>query len=165
MVATYCTCSISCSDCGDVRIILVLSFSDRLCLKIQLLQALLPSSEYSKRAIVFHCCRLCVEPNCVIAWWTTTPYTLRQVNHLNNLYSNHLQTPIFVALAGYEYVLTWREEQTLVWHRKWTMSTWLFLANHYLLLLTTTMSAMPYTRQVSNPLGLSTEFLDRIIQV
>lgn len=154
VVATYCACSISCSDCGDVRIILVLSFSGRLCLKIQLLQALLLSSEYSKRAIIFRCRRLRVDPHCAIAWWTTTPYTLRQVNLLNNFYSDHLQTPIFVALAGYEYVLTWREEQILVWQRKWTMSTWLFLANRYLLLLTTTMSAMPYTRQVSHGLVL-----------
>lgn len=55
-----------------------------------------------------------------------------------------------VALACYEYILTWEYEQSLVWRRKWTASTWLFVIDRYLMLSTAIISAAPYTRQVSN---------------
>lgn len=41
-----------------------------------------------------------------------------------------------LALTVYEYLLTFEQEHTLIWKRKWTGSTWLFLINRYCLLIT-----------------------------
>ncbi len=37
----------------------------------------------------------------------------------------------------------------MVWHRKWTLATWLFIVNQYLLIVVTIWSAAPYTSAVS----------------
>ncbi|THG99238.1 hypothetical protein EW026_g3062 [Hermanssonia centrifuga] len=49
------------------------------------------------------------------------------------------------ALVAYEYVITLRQEMTMVWQRKWTLATWLFIANRYLLIGYTIWGAAPYT--------------------
>lgn len=84
-----------------------------------------------------------------IGWCKTILHALRQVSHLHVLRSCHLSTLQSVALAFYEYVLTWRDEQALVWQRKWTASTWLFMVNRYLLLFIAIRNIIPYTQEVS----------------
>lgn len=71
--------------------------------------------------------------------------------------------PLFlVALAFYEYILTWQYEQSTVWHRKWTASTWLFLATRYLMLFSAVIQFTPYTLQVSN-LPMLSPMTDKLI--
>lgn len=65
----------------------------------------------------------------------------------------------FVALAAYEYILTLRDEQMLIWHRKWTASTWLFLANRYLMMFQVIQSLTPYTSEVGDCLLFSHDIL------
>ncbi|THG99114.1 hypothetical protein EW026_g3159 [Hermanssonia centrifuga] len=36
------------------------------------------------------------------------------------------------ALTVYEYIITLQREVTWIWLRKWTLATWIFLANRYL---------------------------------
>ncbi len=45
------------------------------------------------------------------------------------LYGN-VFTPAFIL---YEHLITIQQESLLVWRRAWSMSTWIFIANRYLL--------------------------------
>ncbi|THG94501.1 hypothetical protein EW026_g6979 [Hermanssonia centrifuga] len=49
------------------------------------------------------------------------------------------------ALAAYEYIITLRQEVTIVSQRKWTLATWLLMANRYLLIGFIIWTAAPYT--------------------
>ncbi|THH00340.1 hypothetical protein EW026_g2176 [Hermanssonia centrifuga] len=49
------------------------------------------------------------------------------------------------ALVVYEYIITLRQEITMIWQWKWTLVTWLFMANRYLLIGVTLWSASPST--------------------
>ena len=52
------------------------------------------------------------------------------------------------ALAAYEYLITLGQEVALVWKRRWTGSTWLFVANRYIMLGWAVVQAAPYTPKV-----------------
>ncbi|THG95253.1 hypothetical protein EW026_g6366 [Hermanssonia centrifuga] len=54
------------------------------------------------------------------------------------------------ALVAYEYIITLEQERTMIWHRKWTLATWLFMINRYLLIGFIILSVAPYT---SSPLN------------
>ena len=53
-----------------------------------------------------------------------------------------------IAVAVYEYLLTIEHEYAL-WRRKWTVSTWLFLINRYLMILVAVVQFAPYRQHVS----------------
>lgn len=55
---------------------------------------------------------------------------------------------LYTALVFYEYVLTSRDEARLVWQRKWTASTLLFLVNRYSMIINTVNVVVPYTSKV-----------------
>ncbi len=40
----------------------------------------------------------------------------------------------FEALVAYEYIITISQEVKLIWWRKWTCATWIFMANRYLMI-------------------------------
>ncbi|KAJ3540632.1 hypothetical protein NM688_g6200 [Phlebia brevispora] len=71
-------------------------------------------------------------------------------------YQSHLVTnyTIFAALTivCYESIITFQDEQKFIWRRKWTIATWLFLANRYLLLAGIIAQAMPYSAEMPQPL-------------
>ena len=52
------------------------------------------------------------------------------------------------ALTAYEFLLTVRDEWRLIWRRKWTGSNWLFVINHYTMLIAAICNAAPVTAQV-----------------
>ncbi|THG95373.1 hypothetical protein EW026_g6270 [Hermanssonia centrifuga] len=56
------------------------------------------------------------------------------------------------ALVAYEYIITLEQEMAMVWHRKWTLATWLFIANRYALIGFIIWSTAPTTssRRVTN---------------
>ena len=47
------------------------------------------------------------------------------------------------ALVCYEYFITVNDEIDILWRRKWTFATWLFILNRYLLLATVIIQASP----------------------
>lgn len=47
------------------------------------------------------------------------------------------------ALIAYEHVITFHQEVTVMWKRKWTGATVLFMMNRYLLLVATLLNALP----------------------
>ncbi|KAJ3552007.1 hypothetical protein NM688_g4385 [Phlebia brevispora] len=53
-----------------------------------------------------------------------------------------------LALACYEYFLTLEHEWDFLWNRKWTVATWLFLANRYVMLAEVALVNAPFTSQV-----------------
>ena len=48
-----------------------------------------------------------------------------------------------IALVVYDYILTISQEATVVWRRKWTGATVIFLSNRYLLLASIILQALP----------------------
>ncbi|THG96032.1 hypothetical protein EW026_g5719 [Hermanssonia centrifuga] len=52
------------------------------------------------------------------------------------------------ALIAYEYIITVHQEIRMVWQRKWTLATWIFMANRYLMITMVVFSASPYTPQM-----------------
>ncbi|PSR75618.1 hypothetical protein PHLCEN_2v9019 [Hermanssonia centrifuga] len=52
------------------------------------------------------------------------------------------------ALVVYDYIITIDQEITLVWRRKWSLATWIFIANRYLMFANMIWSITPYTAQV-----------------
>ncbi len=40
-----------------------------------------------------------------------------------------------LALVAFDYVITMDQEVNMVWRKKWTAATWLFITNRYLLVL------------------------------
>ncbi|GJE96173.1 hypothetical protein PsYK624_123660 [Phanerochaete sordida] len=61
-----------------------------------------------------------------------------------------LQTEFYIqfaltALVVYEYLLTFQDEIRMIWRRKWTGATALFVANRYLLIASIILQALPST--------------------
>ena len=54
-----------------------------------------------------------------------------------------------VALAVYEWLITLEKEFELLAYRKWSVTTWLFVVNRYLLLVTAVLTICPSTIHVS----------------
>ncbi|KAJ3553075.1 hypothetical protein NM688_g3812 [Phlebia brevispora] len=54
---------------------------------------------------------------------------------------------VALALAAYEHVITLESEYEFVWRRKWTVATWLFIANRYTLLACVIFQSAPYSAQ------------------
>ncbi|THG94807.1 hypothetical protein EW026_g6731 [Hermanssonia centrifuga] len=54
------------------------------------------------------------------------------------------------ALVAYEHIITLEQERTMIWHRKWTLATWLFIANRYLLIGFIILSVAPTTSSLLN---------------
>ncbi|THG95252.1 hypothetical protein EW026_g6367 [Hermanssonia centrifuga] len=54
------------------------------------------------------------------------------------------------ALVAYEHIITLEQERTMIWHRKWTLATWLFMINRYLLIGKTIWDVVPYTSSLLN---------------
>ncbi|KAJ3558742.1 hypothetical protein NM688_g742 [Phlebia brevispora] len=53
-----------------------------------------------------------------------------------------------LALTAYEYMITLQHEYAFLWRRKWTIATWLFLVNRYMLLAVILAQVVPYSAQV-----------------
>lgn len=53
-----------------------------------------------------------------------------------------------LALVTYEYLITVQQEVTMVWQRKWTLVTLLFLANRYVIMVIVILQSLPTTAQV-----------------
>lgn len=53
------------------------------------------------------------------------------------------------ALAAYEYVITFQQEVSMLWRRRWSAVTWLFVLNRYLLMIVTVCTVVPTSAQVS----------------
>ncbi|THG96897.1 hypothetical protein EW026_g5016 [Hermanssonia centrifuga] len=47
------------------------------------------------------------------------------------------------ALIAYEYIITVNQEVTMIWKRKWTIVTWIFFANRYLMVLNAVSDSLP----------------------
>lgn len=64
-----------------------------------------------------------------------------------------------LALYCYEYVLTLRQEISYIWANKWTIATWIFVANRYTALVSAMQVFFPIAdsvvRSASEPLSLS----------
>ncbi len=52
------------------------------------------------------------------------------------------------ALAAYEYILTVNQEVAMIWRRKWTLVTWLFVTNRYIMIAVIIWGVSPDTAQV-----------------
>ncbi len=48
-----------------------------------------------------------------------------------------------LALIAYEYIITVNQEVTMIWKRKWTIVTWIFFANRYLMVLNAVSDSLP----------------------
>ncbi|THG97199.1 hypothetical protein EW026_g4752 [Hermanssonia centrifuga] len=48
----------------------------------------------------------------------------------------------------YEYLITLNDEITMIWRRTWTVVTWLFMTNRYLMIVSTIWAAVPATAKV-----------------
>ena len=55
----------------------------------------------------------------------------------------------FKALVAYDYIITVGDEWELFWKQKWTGSSYLFMINRYLTVLTAVWSTAPFSSQVS----------------
>ncbi|KAJ3526724.1 hypothetical protein NM688_g8225 [Phlebia brevispora] len=64
-----------------------------------------------------------------------------------NLVYNH-SVNAALTVACYEFLATFRHEYELVWKRRWTGATWLFLANRYLTLANIIVLISPYSSEV-----------------
>ncbi|THG97755.1 hypothetical protein EW026_g4307 [Hermanssonia centrifuga] len=53
------------------------------------------------------------------------------------------------ALTAYEYVITIKQEVNMVWRRKWILTTWIFMANRYLLIGNMLLAVIPTTSKLS----------------
>ncbi|KAI0342249.1 hypothetical protein BDW22DRAFT_1330589, partial [Trametopsis cervina] len=51
------------------------------------------------------------------------------------------------ALFTFEYIITLRQEVSVVWKRKWTPATWLFILNRYVAVLFIIFDAYPATNE------------------
>ena len=58
---------------------------------------------------------------------------------------------LWAALVVYEYINTVDQEIVLIWRRKWTSATWIFVINRYSLLLLNIMSMTPVSSNMVNP--------------
>ncbi|THG92749.1 hypothetical protein EW026_g8260 [Hermanssonia centrifuga] len=52
------------------------------------------------------------------------------------------------ALVAYEYILTVNQEVAMIWRRRWTSVTWLFIANRYIMIALIIWDVSPSTVQV-----------------
>ena len=68
------------------------------------------------------------------------------INFCGDYSNNRL---ILIALATYDYLLTIKDEKSLVWRRGWTGTTWLFLINRLLMIGNAMYDALPlFTEKV-----------------
>ncbi|THG94529.1 hypothetical protein EW026_g6961 [Hermanssonia centrifuga] len=51
------------------------------------------------------------------------------------------------ALVTYEYILTMNQEVAMIWKRKWTFATWLFIMNRYIMIALAIWDISPETAQ------------------
>ncbi|KAJ3552740.1 hypothetical protein NM688_g3994 [Phlebia brevispora] len=58
-----------------------------------------------------------------------------------------------VALAAYEYMITFQHEYEFLSQRRWTAATWLFVANRYMLLASTLTKTIPTGAQSADSLS------------
>ncbi|THG97991.1 hypothetical protein EW026_g4107 [Hermanssonia centrifuga] len=58
-----------------------------------------------------------------------------------------LITYAMTALVVYEYIITVQQEVMMVWLRKWTLATWLFMINRYLMIAVVIWQVSPVTAQ------------------
>ncbi|PSR71107.1 hypothetical protein PHLCEN_2v12953 [Hermanssonia centrifuga] len=49
------------------------------------------------------------------------------------------------ASVAYEYILTINQEVVTVWQRKWTVVTWVFMANRYLMIVVAILNVALWT--------------------
>ncbi|KAJ3553409.1 hypothetical protein NM688_g3628 [Phlebia brevispora] len=56
-----------------------------------------------------------------------------------------------LTIVCYEFIATFRYECELVWTRKWTGATWLFLVNRYSMLVTVIVEISPSSAEMSQP--------------
>ncbi|KAJ3556414.1 hypothetical protein NM688_g2043 [Phlebia brevispora] len=61
-----------------------------------------------------------------------------------SLISSYFTTAL-LAIVCYEFIITFRHEYELVWQKKWTGATWMFLANRYLMLASVIIDKSPYS--------------------
>ncbi|KAF7800342.1 hypothetical protein EIP86_011592 [Pleurotus ostreatoroseus] len=54
-----------------------------------------------------------------------------------------------VALVAFDYVITIDQEVNMVWKKKWTAATWLFMTNRYLLVSVMVLANVHATAQTS----------------
>ena len=53
-----------------------------------------------------------------------------------------------IALVAYEYMITIRQEVNLIWKRKWSIVTLLFVFNRYIMVTTAIIRIAPITAKV-----------------
>ncbi|THH00332.1 hypothetical protein EW026_g2162 [Hermanssonia centrifuga] len=66
-----------------------------------------------------------------------------------------------IALVTYEYILTARQEVTMIWQRKWTLVTWLFIANRYIMVVETILAITAIYNK--RPYSLLVRYLAHIV--
>ncbi|THG93504.1 hypothetical protein EW026_g7749 [Hermanssonia centrifuga] len=52
------------------------------------------------------------------------------------------------AFVTYEYIITFGQEVTMVWRRRWSLVTWMFVANRYLMIGLMIYTISPFTAKV-----------------
>ncbi|KAJ3552708.1 hypothetical protein NM688_g4013 [Phlebia brevispora] len=70
-----------------------------------------------------------------------------------DLISNHLGAAVLAA-ACYEYMITIHHEYMFLWQRKWTLSTWLFITNRYVVLASVIAQGVPYSAVMCVPVRI-----------
>ena len=65
---------------------------------------------------------------------------------------SHIDMLCHIALAVYEYILTVKDEITLIWMRKWSVVTCLFVLNRYVMVASAIVGVAPFTATVSSVL-------------
>ncbi|PSS06620.1 hypothetical protein PHLCEN_2v3576 [Hermanssonia centrifuga] len=51
------------------------------------------------------------------------------------------------ALTAYEYIITFDQEIAAMWKRKWSLATWTFMANRYIMIIIAIWIVSPSTAQ------------------
>ncbi|THG94888.1 hypothetical protein EW026_g6666 [Hermanssonia centrifuga] len=60
------------------------------------------------------------------------------------------QFMISAMCTAYEYIITLNQEVTMIWRRKWSMVTWIFMANRYLMMSSVIWNSTPATAEYSS---------------
>ncbi|PSR75261.1 hypothetical protein PHLCEN_2v9227 [Hermanssonia centrifuga] len=58
-----------------------------------------------------------------------------------------LSLNFMTTLAAYEYIITFNQEVTMIWRRKWSIVTWIFMANRYLMMSSAIWDSTPPTAE------------------
>lgn len=64
------------------------------------------------------------------------------------------------ALAFFEHFITFKYEVDMLWRRKWSVATWIFVLNRYLLVGDVVSSLVPYSAQVSHSNSIQSAVAD-----